>query len=442
MAQWLLPMAAPGECLREHGLCIGQDGRIKAIDARARLLESYPEAERIDLGKRALLPGLVNSHCHAAMSLMRGLANDMPLDSWLRTAIWPTEGRWLSADFVRDGTELAIAEMLSSGTSCFNDMYLFPEAAAEAVDRLGCRALIGLPLIDAPTPWAQGIDESLDKSRRLIERWRGHARIGFVLSPHAPYTVSDESFAKILRWHEAVDAQMPIQIHLHESHGEIEASLGECGLRPIERLAKIGLCERRLLAIHMVHCSDSDIETCQRHGVSIAHCPQSNAHFANGICPVGRLRRAGLKVGLGTDGAASNNDLDLYDEMGFAALIAKLGSGDAAAMSAGEALALASINSAEALRLERDIGSLEVGKLADIQAIELSGWPSQPMLDLARLLVYARRAFTVSDIWVAGEPLMRDGRLLGIDAEDLGRRTAQWGKSILGRNEGTARQYA
>ena len=431
LARWMLPMAPDNACLSDHGLCVNAHGRIEAVGERGKLLERFAGAEVIELGDRVLMPGLINCHTHAAMSLMRGLCNDLPLREWLEQAIWPMESRCLNAEFVSAGTELAIAEMLESGTTCLSDMYLFPEQAAAVVHRIGCRALIGLPVIDYPNPWAASVEEGLAKSLDLIEQWRGHSRIGFALSPHAPYSVSDDSFRQLLRWHERIGADMPIQIHLHESQSEIEESLRQFGARPIERLERLGLLERPTVAIHMVKADDSDIEKCQRYDVAIAHCPQSNAHFANGIAPITRMRELGIRIGLGTDGAASNNDLDLYDELSFAALLAKIESGRAEAMDAAQALRLATMGGAQALALATDIGSLEPGKCADFQAVELCGWASQPAIDIARLLVYSQRSFRVTDIWVQGVQIVRKRRLPTIDEAGLRRRIKELGASIV-----------
>ena len=426
-ARWIIPIEPARVALEHHSVAI-HDGRIVDLlpttDATAR----YTAAEHIQLNQHVLTPGFVNLHTHAAMSLMRGLADDLPLMMWLKDHIWPAEMKHVAPAFVKDGTLLACAEMLRGGITCFNDMYFFPEAAAQAVDQAGLRATIGIIVLEFPTTYAADAEDYLRKGLEARDAYREHARLNFCMAPHAPYTVSDKTFEKILMLAEQLD--IPIHLHAHETQDEIQQSLAEFHLRPLARLQKLGLLSPSLIATHMVHLSEDEIALCAERGVHVAHCPVSNLKLASGIAPIAQLLAAGVNIGLGTDGAASNNRLDLMNEMRIAALLAKGASGDATALPAHQALAMATINGAKALGLDQEIGSLKIGKAADIVAFDLATLETSPSYDIASNLVYAAGREHVSDVWVGGRRLLNKRSLTTLDMPDLAARAAHW-QSIL-----------
>jgi 5-methylthioadenosine/S-adenosylhomocysteine deaminase len=384
-----------------------------------------------DLKQHAIMPGLINAHGHAAMSLLRGIANDLPLQEWLEQHIWPAEGANVSEDFVRLGTRLAIAEMLKSGTTTFSDMYFFPEAAASEVDEQGIRAQLCTPILDFPTPWGSGPDEYLSKSKALHERFRNHQRISIALGPHAPYTVSNDALKNVC--HLAVERDMAIQMHVHETQQEVDDAIALNGKRPIERLADLGLLElgSAVQAVHMTALTADEVALMAAKNVHVVHCPESNMKLASGFCPTQDLLSAGVNVALGTDGAASNNDLDMFGEMRTAALIAKGYSGNAAAVPAREALKMATINGAKALRLEHKTGSIEIGKQADLIALNLSQLNTVPSYDIEADIVYNVNSRQVSHAWVAGELLLDCGRLTRVNEEELIAQSKLRQKSVL-----------
>lgn len=422
-ARWVLPVEPAGVVLEHHSIAIDA-GRIVALLPTAEAAMRFAAREQIELGQHVMMPGLVNLHTHAAMTLMRGLADDLPLMTWLNDHIWPAEGKLVSPAFVKDGTLLACAEMLRSGTTCFNDMYFFPEASAQAVDQAGLRAMIGMIAIEFPTAYAADADDYLRKGLEVRDAYRDHARIAFSMAPHAPYTVSDKTFEKILTLAEQLEA--PIHIHVHETQDEISQGLAAHQLRPMARLQNLGLLGPSVTAAHMVHLTESEIALCAERSVNIAHCPASNLKLASGIAPIAQLIASGVNTGLGTDGAASNNRLDLFAEMRIAALLAKGASGDATALPAHQALAMATLNGAKALGLEQEIGSLKPGKAADIIAIDLSALETAPLYDVASHLVYAAGREQVSDVWVAGKRLLHTRILTTLDAQEIKARAAHW----------------
>jgi len=426
-ARWIIPIEPANLALEHYSIAI-HDGRIVDLlpttDATAR----YTAAEQIQLNQHALTPGLVNLHTHAAMSLMRGLADDLPLMTWLKDHIWPAEMKHVAPAFVKDGTLLACAEMLRGGITCFNDMYFFPEATAQAVDQAGLRAAIGIIALEFPTAYAADAEDYLRKGLEARDAYREHPRLNFCMAPHAPYTVSDKTFEKMLILAEQLD--IPIHLHAHETQDEIQQSLAEFHLRPLARLQKLGLLSPSLIAAHMVHLSEDEIALCAERGMHIAHCPVSNLKLASGIAPIARLLAAGVNIGLGTDGAASNNRLDLMNEMRIAALLAKGASGDATALPAHQVLAMATINGAKALGLDQEIGSLKIGKAADIVAFDLATLETTPCYDIASHLVYAAGREHVTDVWVGGRRLLNNRTLTTLDKQDLAARAAHW-QSVL-----------
>jgi 5-methylthioadenosine/S-adenosylhomocysteine deaminase len=421
--RWIVPVEPLGLVLEGHAVAV-RDGRIAAVVPAAEARERFAPERRYDLPAHALVPGLVNLHTHAAMTLMRGLADDRPLMAWLKEHIWPAELRHVSPAFVYDGTLLACAEMLRGGITCANDMYFFPEAAAQAFHDSGMRAAIGLIAVEFPSAYAADAEDYLVKGLAVRDRLRDRPRLSFCMAPHAPYTVSDRSFERIAVLAEELD--LPIHVHLHETLGEVKESLDAHGRRPFERLEALGIVSERLIAVHAVHLTAPEIAAVARNGASVAHCPSSNLKLASGLAPVAELLRHGANVGLGTDGAASNNRLDLFQEMRTAALLAKAVSGDAEALPAYEALRCATLGGARALGLEQSIGSIELGKLADLAAVFLGALETQPCYDPVSHLVYACGREHVTHVWVEGEAVVEDGVLARVDPRDLEKRAGLW----------------
>ena len=429
LPSWLVPVEPAGVVLEQHGLGI-RDGRIVLIAPRDQAL-SQGAREIRELPGCLLAPGLVNAHGHAAMSLFRGLADDLPLTSWLQDHIWPAEARWVDESFVRDGSELAIAEQILGGISCMADMYFFPEAASEVIHRSGLRAQLSIPVLDFPIPGARDAGEALRNGLSLFDDLRQHPRISVAFGPHAPYTVSDDKLENLRMLAEELDAG--IHMHVHETAGEIQQSLGHYGERPLARLQRLGLLGPRFQAVHMTQVSDEDIALLVESNSSVIHCPESNLKLASGFCPVERLWQAGVNVAIGTDGAASNNDLDLLGETRTATLLAKAVSGSATALDAHRALRMATLNGARALGLDEQIGSLEVGKLADLVAFDLSGLSQQPLYDPVSQLIYTSNRSCVKHLWVGGKALLDDRRLTRLDEPQLLATARQWQDRIANR---------
>jgi 5-methylthioadenosine/S-adenosylhomocysteine deaminase len=428
-ARWVLPVEPEGVVLENHSVAV-RDGRIEAVLPSPEASARFSAYESFALGEHVLIPGLVNSHTHAAMSLMRGLADDLPLMRWLEEHIWPAEKRHASPQFVRDGTLLASAEMLRAGITCFNDMYFFPEAAVQAALTAGLRMAAGLIVFDFPTAYAADPDDYLRKGLALRDKYREHPLVTFCLAPHAPYTVSDATFRKVATL--AAELDLPIHVHLHETRDEIARSLSEHGCRPMERLRRLGLLGPGLLAVHAVHLEKPEIDLLARHGSSVAHCPSSNLKLASGFAPAEALRRAGVNLCLGTDGAASNNRLDLFTEMRSAALLAKAVASDAQAFPAHAALRAATLAGAQALGIAATTGSIEVGKAADLAAVALRGPELSPCYDPASHLVYAAGREHVSHVWVAGVLQLRDGVLQNPALSSLDTRWQLWQNALKG----------
>ncbi len=426
-ARWVIPVEPARVTLERHSVAVA-GGMIRDILPTAEAHAKYSARQRVRLDDHALIPGLINLHTHAAMSLLRGLADDLPLMDWLNGHIWPAEAKFVSPDFVHDGTLLACAEMIRAGVTCFNDMYFFPAAAAKAALAAGMRAAIGLIVVDFPTAYAADADDYLSKGMALRDELRGEPLLSFTLAPHAPYTVSDKTFTKVLTYAEQLD--LPIHIHLHETLDEVAESIRQYQVRPLERLHRLGLLGPNLIAAHMVQLDSQEIRQLAEHGCHVAHCPSSNLKLASGIGPVVEKLEHEVNVGLGTDGAASNNRLDIFTEMRLAALLAKGQSRHAAALPAHQALAMATINAARALGIDQLTGSLAVGKAADITAVDLSAPETQPCYDVASHLVYAAGRENVSHVWINGRLVLDERRLTTIDIQELNARTAFWQEKI------------
>ncbi len=423
---WLVPVEPAGVVLKNHALGV-RDGRIALIAARAEA-EAYPARQRLELPGMLLAPGLVNAHGHAAMTLFRGLADDLSLRTWLSDHIWPAERRWVDEAFIRVGTELAIAEQLQGGITCFSDMYFHPEAVSEVVHRTGVRAQITIPIMDFPVPGARDSAESLRKGLALFDDLKHHPRITVAFGPHAPYSVSDDKLSALQVLIGEMDAG--IHMHVHETAHEIDEGMRLYGERPLARLARQQLLGPRFQAVHMTQVGEADLALLVEHNCSVIHCPESNLKLASGFCPVERLWEAGVNVAIGTDGAASNNDLDLLGETRTAALLAKAVAGSATALDAHRALRMATLNGARALGLEDSIGSLEVGKAADLVAFDLSGLAQQPIYDPVSQLIYSCSRDQVRHVWVAGKQLLDNRRLTRIDEQSLAGQVRDWGERI------------
>lgn len=426
-ARWVVPVVPEGVVLERYSVAV-KGGAIEAVLPTPRAIEAYPDYRRVDLPEHVLIPGLVNAHTHAAMTLMRGLADDLALMRWLQEHIWPAEAKHVSAQFVHDGTLLACAEMLRGGVTCFNDMYFFPEAAVEATLEAGMRGSFGMIVLDFPTVYASDPDDYIAKGLALRDRYRDHPMLSFCLAPHAPYTVSDRSFGKIATL--AAELDCPVHCHVHETEDEIARSVAEHGVRPLERLRSLGIVGPNLISVHSVHLSADEIALLATHGSSVAHCPTSNLKLASGFAPVAALVAEGVNVGLGTDGAASNNRLDGFQEMRQAALLAKAVARNAEAIPAHTALRLATLGGARALGLDTRIGSIEPGKRADLAAVRLAGPELVPIFDPVSHLVYCAGRGDVTHVWVDGEEKMSDRVLNGMDIPGLDTRAKLWQNAL------------
>ena len=422
-ASWIIPVEPAGSILEGHAIAV-RGGTIAALGPASEIDSGYTARERVHLDGHALVPGFVNAHTHAAMTLFRGLADDLPLDAWLAEHIWPAEARFVDEAFVGAGARLAVAEMLRGGTTCFNDMYFFPDVVGEVARAAGIRAVLGLIVLDVPTAWARDRASYFARGLEVHEAFRGDDLVATALAPHAPYTVSDEAFEQVRELSESLD--LPVHVHLHETAREIEDAVRETGERPLARLSRLGLVSSRLAAVHMTHLLPEEIDELAARGASVLHCPESNLKLASGVCPVPRLVAAGVNVALGTDGAASNNDLDMLGEMRTAAFLGKLEARDATANPAEQMLRMATLGGALALGLGSRIGSLVPGKSADAAAIDLRGPDTQPVYDPVSQIVYAATRSHVREVWVAGRRVVRDGALETLDAEEAVREAGEW----------------
>lgn len=427
IARWIVPVEPDAMVLEDHAVAI-VGGAILDLLPAADAADRYTPRERIDLPDHVLIPGLVNAHTHNAMTLLRGLADDLPLMAWLRDYIWPAEARFAGPAFVRDGVELAIAEMLRGGTTCCNELYFFPDEQAAAYKAAGFRARVGLPIVEFPSAWAADRDEYFAKALAIHDRFRDDGLVATAFAPHAPYTVADESFERIRTLSDQLD--LPVHTHLMETAQEVDDSRREYGLRPMQRLQRLGLVNDRLIAVHMTQASDADIALCAEAGVSVVHCAESNLKLASGFCPAAKFHRAGVNLALGTDGCASNNDLDMFGELRTAALLAKGVAGDAAAFDAAVALRAATLNGARALGLGDKVGSIEPGKRADLTAVRMDEVETQPLYNVVSHLAYAVSRRQVSDVWIDGQRRLADGALVDIDLAGVLEKARRWGERI------------
>ena len=427
-SKWIVPVVPREQVLTDHAIAI-KDKKIFAIGPTESINTQYQCTNITSLNNHILIPGLVNAHGHAPMALLRGSADDIPLKEWLEGKIWPLEGKLVDRQFVFEGATQAIAEMIRSGTTCFADMYFFPDEVAKASLAAHIRVQLASPVLDFPTVWAQDADEYINKATQLHDDYRDSELVSTAFGPHAPYTVSDAPLQKLSVLAEELD--LPIHIHLHETAQEISDAIASDGRRPLQRLQELGLLSTRLNCIHATQLQEKEIESIAEHGANILHCPESNMKLASGFCPVAKLVKHGINVGLGTDGAASNNDLDMFSEMRSAALMAKVVSEDARSVPAAIALEMATINGAKALGLESDIGSLEIGKAADITAINLDSINSQPVNNPLSHLVYCINSAQVSDVWCSGVQILDNGALTTLNLDKIMQTAETWQTKVV-----------
>ena len=425
--EWLIQVEPAVEAQTGQAVAV-HDGAIIAVLPADDARRHYQADEQLRLPGHALLPGLVNAHTHNPMTLLRGLADDTPLMVWLNEHIWPAEARVIGPEFVRDGVELAIAEMLRGGTTCCNEHYFFPDVSAATYRRHGFRAMVGVPVIDFPTAWAATADEYFDKGLALHDALKGDALVSTCFAPHAPYSVGDESLQRIRMLSDQLG--VPVHMHVHETAQEVEESRQKHGQRPLARLDNLGLVNEWLLAVHMTQLTPAEIERCAQAGVTVVHCPESNLKLASGFCQVHDLQQGDVRLALGTDGPASNNDLDMFGEMRTAALLAKAVSGNAAALPASQVLRMATIEGARALRLDGRIGSIAAGKRADLVAVDLSALETQPVYDPVSQLVYAAGRQQVREVWLDGRRRLRAGELVDMDVAGILSRAGSWRQRI------------
>lgn len=428
-AHTLLPLAGSQTTLQDHAVAIDQ-GKIKAIASKAQICQQFHAKEHLKRPRHALLPGFINTHTHAPMNLLRGLADDYPLMVWLNEHIWPAEGKFMSDPFIQDGTQLAIAEMIRGGTTCFNDMYFYHDVIARTALETGIRACVGLFVIEFASSWAKDANEYLLKAEKTLDALKGSDLLSFTIAPHAIYSVNEDTLQRCKAL--ASSHHIPIHMHIQETKVEVTDSLAKTGKRPLRRLHELGLVDQHLIAVHMTQIDDEDIEILQATKAHIAHCPQSNMKLASGICPITRLHEAGINVTIGTDSVASNNDLNMLEEMRTATLLAKVSTENAAAIPATDALVMGTRNGAKALGLEKRIGSLEVGKEADLISIDLDQIEMLPLYHPHSQIIYSSGRENVTDVWVKGKALMQNRQLTTIDEEKLKATAHAWAKKIKG----------
>lgn len=421
--RWIIPVEPARTVLTDHVLVIN-DGRIQCLEDCASVRSKWPDASWVERPEHVLIPGFINAHTHVAMTLLRGYADDLPLETWLSEHIWPAEQQWVNREFVRDGTDLAILEMIRGGTTCFQDMYFFPDEVAAVAAERGVRATAGMIVIEVPTVWAANVDEYITRGLEVHDRYRDHPLVQTSFAPHAPYSVGDPVFERIVTLANQLDVN--IHMHVHETADEVQQAEDSTGMRPLARLEQLGVLSPMLNAVHMTQLNETEIDLLATRGVTVVHCPESNMKLASGICPLNRLIKAGVNVALGTDGAASNNDLDMLGELRITALLAKVHAGDATVLPTDEALAMATINGARALGIADETGSLVAGKSADMVCIDLSVPACQPVHNPLSQLVYSAQRDQVSDVWVAGRQLYGENGFTSMDEAEVLERANAW----------------
>ena len=427
--RWLVPVVPRRSPLENYSVVV-QGGKISDMLPAPQADQKYQGLPKYELKEHLLIPGLINMHGHAAMSLLRGYADDLPLMQWLNDEIWPAEARWVEEDFVREGTQLAIAEMLLSGTTTFSDQYFFPNASAEAAIEAGIRCQIAFPILEFPSKWAENAQEYRRKGMQVRDKYRSNSLVQFAFGPHAPYTVADSTFAEILKYSD--ELQSNIQVHLHETAFEVAESLKEHGKRPIKRLFDLGILGPNTQCVHMTQLNEEDLGILQQTNSSVVHCPSSNLKLASGFCPTKELIARDINLCIGTDGAASNNGLDLLSETRLASLLAKGVGEDPTLLDAQSSLECATINAARALGMEDQIGSIEVGKQADMVAIRLNTPESIPIYNPVSQLIYAANSTNFSHSWIQGKLVMEDRKLTTLHLATITKRAKHWAERIRG----------
>eukprot|EP01087_Luapelamoeba_hula_P005692 TRINITY_DN1574_c0_g1_i4.p1 TRINITY_DN1574_c0_g1~~TRINITY_DN1574_c0_g1_i4.p1 ORF type:complete len:467 (+),score=61.74 TRINITY_DN1574_c0_g1_i4:1479-2879(+) len=425
-ARWIVPVVPSNTYLENHSLVIHQ-GKILDILPTAEAKGKYTsEVQHVLEDHHALMPGLVNMHSHAPMTLLRGFSDDVKLQVWLEKSIWPAEARWVSEEFCADGTRIAVAEMIRCGVTCFNDMYHFPNITAQVASDSGMKCCIGIPVLIFPSNWASNAQEYMDKGRvHLFEKFKNHPLVSVAVAPHAPYTCDDAAFRLVKEF--ADEHKLPIHCHVHETSTEVVQHIASHdGVRPLQRLHDLGLLSPSFIAVHMTQLTDEEIQLCAKQGVHVVHCPESNMKLASGMCPVARLLDAGVNVCIGTDSAASNDDLDMMSELRTASLLDKLQARDTEVVPAWQILHMATMGGAKALGLDKEIGSLEIGKSADVVAVHMR---TEPVYNPITHLVYVGTN-SITDSWIAGKAVLKDGKLLHIDEAALQRKAREWGHKI------------
>ncbi len=422
-ARWILPMSADPAVLENHSIAIAGE-RIVGILPTGIAKQQWRAAQELQRHDHVIMPGLVNAHAHTPCNLFRGLADDLPLMDWLKNHIWPAEGLILNPESVADFMYMAILELLRGGVTCFCDHFFFHDTAAKVVKETGVRANIALWIGNVPTVWGKNEAEYFAKAENTLNASTPDPRISWSLGPHSPYMVTPEAFKKIKNLSEQFN--IPIHLHLHETQAEIDESLAKYGKRPIEWLNELGLISPKLIGIHMTQLTPQEIELVAASGMSIVHCPESNLKLASGFAPIHELLSAGVNVAIGTDGAGSNNDLDMFGELQTAALLCKGLSRSPTALPAYQALQMATIQGAKAFGLDHEIGSLESGKVADIISVDLSSYLTQPVYNPISHLAYAVNRLQVSDVWVAGKQLLNKGEFTEMDPQEIIRKSQHW----------------
>jgi 5-methylthioadenosine/S-adenosylhomocysteine deaminase len=413
----------------EDGAVAVSGGRIVAIGRTAKILAQYTATETIDARGKFIVPGLINGHTHVPMTLFRGLADDLDLNEWLTKYIFPAEAKNVTEDFVRVGTKLGLAEMIRGGTTTYCDMYYFEDAIADETAKAGVRGVLGETVIDFPVADNKTHEEAMAYTERYVKKWQGHALITPAIAPHAPYTVSEEHLKAVRAFSDRTKA--PILIHLAETRKEVEDVTKDHGARPVNYLSRIGFLNNRVIAAHVVHAEAEEIAALKRTGTGVVHNPQSNMKLASGVAPVPQMLASDLNLGLGTDGAASNNDLSMWEEMDTAAKLHKLTSNDPKVVSAQQAFEMATIGGARALHLEKEIGSIEVGKRADLVIVDMDDLNQTPLYNIYSHLVYATKADDVRTVVIEGRVVMRDRRLLTLDENDIKVRARAYRERII-----------
>jgi 5-methylthioadenosine/S-adenosylhomocysteine deaminase len=422
-ARWVVPIEPDGRVLEDHAVAI-RGGRIVAVLPSVQARARYSARELIERPSHLLMPGLVNAHTHAALALLRGRAENLQPGGWMREGAGPLERRWSGPEYVRDGTELAIAEMLHAGVTCFADMHLWPDVVAQTAAECHMRASVGLVVTETATGWASTADEYIDRGMHLRDQYRGDPLVGMHFAPHAPNLVTDATLARVRRLADELD--LPVALHLHETASEIADSEARFGRRPLARLARLGLASPQLVAVHMTQVAPRDLDTLAECGASVVHCPEANLKLGAGVCPLPDLLGRGVRVSLGTDGADSNNDLDVLGEARTAGLLASGVSASPGTLVAWDLLRMATLEGARVVGMGELTGSLVAGKWADLCCVNMRSPSSWPVSDVVAAVVYAASSRQVTDTWVAGRRLLADGSLTYLDEGAVLDRAESW----------------